>query len=1142
MNKEKINIGLDIGIASVGWSILDKNNKIIKHGVRLFPTVDDPKDSKLKNEKRREMRSFRRQTRRRQTRKRDFILFLIEKSFIKLDFKYEINPKTKRPIIKNKELLKAFENKYKKIFSKFRIHQLREKGLSKNLSFEEQLFTLYWYLTRRGFSYQTNDDKKEIEKIKKEFGINLKDELPIHAEQQVFKNKGYINGEFRRLFSRKQWNNEINIFLKKQKIDSKIKDKFLDLFNRQRSFELGPGMDDTRKTQETNPTKWGRFNNETGKYYKTMWENSVGKCSVFKDEYRGPKNSLTAEIFNLLNDLNNISTLQATEKYKLDIDQKMEIVKLAFENKTYKSYLGKLKKWFANNQLPEIEDWSGFRPNNKGNKIITELSSLHDFNKQFKDFELTVSFDDIFKKNQYIEENIVNKYVDICSKTKNPDKRKEHFINEIIKDKKNVNNFDRFIDAIVENSKGYTSNHSLSYKAMHKMIPHLIESDKNQMQILHETNYFDQKRSSFSKNSKYISKKWVNDEILSPTVKRSIIQTINVVNAIIKNYSNDYDINNIVIEMARENNNKQAKEKIKSIQKSMKKRKDKFTDWIIMYKKQGIDIEKGKNLNKLLLYEEQKGLDAYTGKKINRDKMFIDFNYCDIDHIIPYSISFDNSLSNKVLTLSTTNSKKGKNTPFGYLKKDEFIKMKSLWSKWYLDNEDKNIKRYQKSKYQKLIDENDYVNNPELAFRFIARNIVDTRYSTRVILNKFNEFFKDSNTKIKVINGRFTSFIRRYIDTKNNPLSRPTINGINLLNEEKWNEKDYKKDRVWYGHHAEDATIVVVASLLNSKVRSMIEKKLSDPFADKYDGKFSKHQKSEALLNTYSPKKAIWLGDLRKELNSKMNNMQFSYMIQKPKTTQLFNETLYGYVQHIEKDKTIWKKKSPIELFDQTSEQLKKLFPEDINESPLLIAHQRYRDQNLYNELRQIYLNHQGEAKPFKDAVGNNKYIEAKNQKIKKLYKLSSFTPDNSIFINTNKKQSGFYESMEWVAIDIYENNEGKKVIIPVNAVNHTFYNNDKKPLPKKEILDKQLKEKNVNNSIGKLHRLYKGSLLQLESGDIVRIVGCNPKQSTIEVKYVNAITEKIRSRWFTTLNTQLVNSKILHTDPLGNIKKIENF
>lgn len=39
MTSKKINIGLDIGVASVGWSLLDENAEIIDIGVRLF---DDP--------------------------------------------------------------------------------------------------------------------------------------------------------------------------------------------------------------------------------------------------------------------------------------------------------------------------------------------------------------------------------------------------------------------------------------------------------------------------------------------------------------------------------------------------------------------------------------------------------------------------------------------------------------------------------------------------------------------------------------------------------------------------------------------------------------------------------------------------------------------------------------------------------------------------------------------------------------------------------------------------------------------------------------------------------------------------------------------------------------------------------------------
>ncbi len=53
-------LGLDIGIASVGWSLIDTdNNKIIDMGVRLFNSADASN-----NQQRRESRSARRTLRR----------------------------------------------------------------------------------------------------------------------------------------------------------------------------------------------------------------------------------------------------------------------------------------------------------------------------------------------------------------------------------------------------------------------------------------------------------------------------------------------------------------------------------------------------------------------------------------------------------------------------------------------------------------------------------------------------------------------------------------------------------------------------------------------------------------------------------------------------------------------------------------------------------------------------------------------------------------------------------------------------------------------------------------------------------------------------------------------------------------------
>ena len=41
--------------------------------------------------------------------------------------------------------------------------------------------------------------------------------------------------------------------------------------------------------------------------------------------------------------------------------------------------------------------------------------------------------------------------------------------------------------------------------------------------------------------------------------------------------------------------------------------------------------------------------------------------YCEVDHALPYSRSFDDSMSNKVLVLTKENRDKGNRTPYEYL-------------------------------------------------------------------------------------------------------------------------------------------------------------------------------------------------------------------------------------------------------------------------------------------------------------------------------------------------------------------------------------------------------------------------------------------------------------------------------------------
>ena len=65
----KLVLGLDLGVASIGWALLQKNDnnefeRIIDLGSRVFNQLQDGKSGKLENFERRNKRSMRRQRRR----------------------------------------------------------------------------------------------------------------------------------------------------------------------------------------------------------------------------------------------------------------------------------------------------------------------------------------------------------------------------------------------------------------------------------------------------------------------------------------------------------------------------------------------------------------------------------------------------------------------------------------------------------------------------------------------------------------------------------------------------------------------------------------------------------------------------------------------------------------------------------------------------------------------------------------------------------------------------------------------------------------------------------------------------------------------------------------------------------------------
>lgn len=343
----------------------------------------------------------------------------------------------------------------------------------------------------------------------------------------------------------------------------------------------------------------------------------------------------------------------------------------------------------------------------------------------------------------------------------------------------------RLSDSVVDtlaNTTGITGYHSLSFKALNLLNKELFESEMNQMQLLHELKLFDKNRVSH-KGKKNIESD--PEAILSSVAKRAQNETFKVVNALRKKYG---EFDSIVVEMTRDKNSDEKKKRISNYQKNRENR-SKEMDKLLNEK--GYDPTKinGKTRMKISLYLQQGGKSAYTFEPLDLNRVIKDPKYTEIDHIIPISISLDDSQNNKVLALHSENQVKGNLTPFMAYAANKFNGMGCSYPEFktnVLSN--KNIPY--KKKLNLLNEEN--ITKEEVAKKFINRNLVDTSYACRVVLNTLSDYFKDNeiDTKVHTINGRVTDLFRKKIHL----------------------EKDRDEN---YLHHAVDALIVASVKKMN---------------------------------------------------------------------------------------------------------------------------------------------------------------------------------------------------------------------------------------------------------------------------------------------------------------------------------------
>lgn len=217
------------------------------------------------------------------------------------------------------------------------VYQLRCKGLTEKLTNDELTAAILHITKHRGSCIDTvqEDASKANDELSLKATLQKNEQLlkqgkyicEIQLERLNEKNnvRGHENN-----FNTKDYEKELREILKHQDLDYDTVQKIVGIITRRRAYYDGPGS-------VKSPTPYGQWYIENGELkHVDMIEKMRGKCSVFPDELRAPKMSLTADLFNFLNDLNNLTISEE----KLEVDQKTEIFPSSIKKEK-----SRLKRW-----------------------------------------------------------------------------------------------------------------------------------------------------------------------------------------------------------------------------------------------------------------------------------------------------------------------------------------------------------------------------------------------------------------------------------------------------------------------------------------------------------------------------------------------------------------------------------------------------------------------------------------------------------------------------------------------------------------------------------------------------------------------------------------------------------------------------
>ncbi|GEK89135.1 CRISPR-associated endonuclease Csn1 [Alkalibacterium putridalgicola] len=1064
-------LGLDIGVSSVGWGIIDKDtNEVIDAGVRLFEEA-----TRNANEERRSFRGARRLKRRRKHRLERAEDFLQSNGF-PVDSIGSIDP-----------------------------YRARYVGLKEELSKKELAAALYHLIKRRGTTIDTpaEDDKTSGNELStkeqlKRNAKKLEDKHVVEIQYEKLVNNEVVRDHTNR-FKTSDYINEAKALLETQskyhaEIDASFIEGIIELINNRRQYYDGPGS-------EKSPTPYGQwyYDEEGILQYETMINKMRGKGTYFTDELRIPKKAYTAELFNVLNDLNNLHFPRDETLDSLTTEEKETLIKTHID-KGSKITLKKIAKLVG---ISDELDIKGARLNLKTNKpIFSEFTGLKKLKKDLEGIDVPEGF--------FENREVLDKIAEILTAEKSIARREEQ-LGQLFEQAYSSPLSD--VVAGLVNDTSFKEYHALSKKAMDLILPELWETNKNQMQLFTEHGLGKSRLEQLQKESKI---QFDDEAILSTVARRAHREAIKVTNAVREKHG---ELSHVVVEMAREKNSDEAKKSYNDYQKKIGAFEKKMAKLLDVKELKDLKLN-GKQMLALKLMDSQDYKCIYTGKQILPHDIVNQEYQFEIDHIIPLSYSFDDSQQNKVLCYRQENQDKGQLTPFQYFQsgkaKRTFNEFKAECTNLF------NSKKISKRKLNYLLEQRDVQHDPEIQKNFINRNLVDTRYAMRSLSSNLRTFYmnNDIDTKVLSIRGSFTSALRR----------RARLH------------KDRDES---HAHHAIDALIVsAIGTTPILKQFKAVDFNREGIAVNTETGEIISE---EEIFASPTLKFIHWLRNMESEI-------KYSHKVDRKPNRTMTNQTLYSTREKDGDKYVVGKVKNIYELDKKGFDSLKKKIDKD-PDSFLMAQH----DPKTWELVLKVMDEHSHADNPFQDFKKQHGHIKKDGKvPVKGLKYL-----DNKIGIHVDishkfpeSKRDVVLLSRKSIRIDVYQNDEGKyKYLgVPYNwfTKEGDHYVLDKEKYYGKEGLAAPYKQ--IDDSYTFQYSFYKNDRISYdkyekmenpETGEKEKVMvhhdkifrgDTNPRQNQIEI---DDIAFKFNGRQFITLG-KLINLEKYNIDILGNEYLIE--